>query len=76
MPKLTRIDNDTTIGEISAEQLAFLVEQLEEEHAEDRDYYIDRDTLELLADNDCDPELLAKLEKALGTDEAMDIAWE
>jgi hypothetical protein len=76
MPKLTRIDNDTTIGEISAEHLAFLVEQLEEEHAEDRDYYIDRDTLELLADNDCDPELLAMLEKALGTDEAMDIAWE
>lgn len=76
MPKLTRIDTDQVIGDITAEQLAFLVEQLEEEHDEDRDYYIDRDTLELLADNDCDPELLAMLEKALGTDEAMDIAWE
>lgn len=73
MPRLTRLDTDTKIGVITAKQLAFLVEQLEEEHEEDEDYYIDRDTLELLSDNGIDPELLVLLEKALGDDDSMDI---
>ena len=76
MPSLVRLDSGDSIGEISDKQLAFLVEQLEEEHEDDQDYYIDKDTLELLSDNGCDPELLALLEKALGTDDSMDIAWE
>jgi hypothetical protein len=76
MPRLLRIDKEVDIGEITDKQLAFLVEQLEEEHDEDQDYYIDRDTLELLSDNGADPELLAMLEKAIGDDDSMDIAWE
>jgi hypothetical protein len=76
MPRLIRLDTGDTIGEISDKQLAFLVEQLEEEHDEDEDYFIDRDTLELLSDNGADPELLAMLEKAIGDDDSMDIAWE
>ena len=76
MPRLTRIDTGDDIGDITDKQLAFLVEQLEEEHEEDQDYFIDRDTLELLSDNGGDPELLALLEKALGDDDSMDIAWE
>ncbi len=76
MPRLMRIDNGTEIGQITDAQLAFLVEQLEEEHDEDQDYFIDRDTLEVLADNGIDPDLLAMLEKAIGDDEEMDIAWE
>lgn len=76
MPRLIRIDTGDTIGEISDKQLAVLVEQLEEEHDEDQDYFIDRDTLELLSDNGVDPEVLAMLEKAIGDDESIDIAWE
>ncbi len=76
MPRLLRIDTGDEIGTITDVQLAFLVEQLEDEHDEDEDYYIDRETLELLGDNDCDPELLAMLDKALGDDDSMDIAWE
>jgi hypothetical protein len=76
MPLLTRIDTDKEIGQITDKQLAYLVEQLEEEHEDDQDYYIDRETLELLSDNGCDPELLAMLEKAMGKDDEMDIAWE
>lgn len=76
MPKLIRIDTDVEIGTISDAQLKFLVEQLEEEHEEDQDYFIDRDTLELMADNGADPELLAMLEKAMADDDEMDIAWE
>ncbi|HEY4238788.1 MAG TPA: hypothetical protein VGM88_03200 [Kofleriaceae bacterium] len=76
MPRLIRLDTGIDIGIINAKQLAFLVEQLEEEHDEDQDYFIDRDTLELMSDNGCDPELLAMLEKAMGDDDAMDIVWE
>ena len=76
MPRLIRLDTGDSIGDISDQQLAFLVEQLEEEHDEDQDYFIDRDTLDLLSDNGADPELLALLEKAIGDDESMDIAWE
>jgi hypothetical protein len=76
MPRLFRLDTEADIGVISPAQLKFLVDQLEEEHDDDQDYYIDRDTLELLADNGIDDELLAMLEKALGDDDAMDIAWD
>ena len=76
MPRLVRLDTGAEIGTISDAQLAFLVEQLEEEHDEDQDYFVDKDTLELLSDNGCDPELLGMLEKAIGEDDAMDIAWE
>lgn len=76
MPRLIRLDTGDEIGTIDDKQLQFLVEQLEEEHDDDKDYYIDRDTLELLSDNGADPELLAMLEKALAGDDEMDIAWE
>ncbi len=76
MPMLIRIDTDVEIGNVTDAQLKFLVEQLEEDHEEDEDYYIDRDTLELMGDNGGDPELLAMLEKAMGDDDSMDIAWE
>lgn len=76
MPRLFRIDTEADIGIISEEQLRFLVEQLEEEHDEDQDYFIDRDTLELLSDNGIDAELLAMLEKSMGDDDSMDIAWD
>jgi hypothetical protein len=76
MARLMRIDTDVDIGVITDKQLAFLVDQLEEEHDEDQDYFIDKDTLELMSDNGIDPELLQMLEKALGDDESMDIAWE
>jgi len=76
MPKLMRIDTGDDIGTITDKQLAFLVAQLEEDHEDDKDYYIDRETLELLSDNGADPDLLGMLEKAMGDDDEMDIAWE
>ncbi len=76
MPSLVRLDTDVPIGTITDAQLQFLIDQLEEEHDEDKDYFIDRETLELLGDNGIDPELLVMLQKALGDDDSMDIAWE
>ena len=76
MPRLIRLDTGDAIGTIDDKQLQFLVSQLEEEHDTDKDYFIDRDTLELLSDNGADPELLALLEKGLAGDDEMDIAWD
>jgi hypothetical protein len=76
MPRLIRLDTGDPIGTISQEQLDFLIAQLEDEHDDDKDYFVDRDTLELLSDNGAEPELLALLEKGLGDDDEMDIAWE
>jgi len=76
MPRLMRLDTGDEIGTIDDKQLQFLVSQLEEDHDDDKDYFIDRDTLELLSDNGADPELLALLEKGLAGDDEMDISWE
>jgi hypothetical protein len=76
MPRLVRLDTGDEIGTIDDKQLAFLVEQLEEEHDDDKDYFVDRETLELLSDNGADPDLLALLEKGLAGDDEMDISWE
>ena len=76
MPRLYRLDNNETIGTITDKQLQFLVDQLEEEDEDDNDYFVDRDTLELLSDNGCDPDLLAMIEGAMGDDDEIDIAWE
>jgi hypothetical protein len=76
MPRLVRLDTRDAIGDITDAHLAFLVDQLEEESDDDQDYFIDRATLELMADNGGDPVLLAMLDKALGTDDDMEIAWE
>jgi hypothetical protein len=77
MPRLYRVDNGETIGQISDKQKQFLVDMLEEEDDDDQDYFIDQETLELFSDNNCDPELLALLESALEDGEdGVDIAWE
>ena len=76
MPTLVRLDNSQPIGTISDVQLKFLVDELEEDHEDDREYFLNRETLELLSDNGADPELIAILEKAMGNDDEMDIAWE
>jgi processive 1,2-diacylglycerol beta-glucosyltransferase len=71
------IDNETgkTIGTISEAQLDVLKNQLEEEDAEDQDYYIDAATLDWFEDEGIDPALTALLRKALGSREGMEIRW-
>ena len=73
---MIRLDTGDEIGNLNDKQLAFLVEQLEEESGDDKNYFVDRDTLELLSDNGADPELLELLEKGMGDDDEMDIAWD
>ena len=65
----------TTLGEISDQELQFLIDHLEEESADDTDYYINRATLEMFEGQGIDPHLLGLLQKAMGEREDMEIEW-
>ena len=71
--------NDATgelLGPITEADLKVLVDALEEESTEDRDYYIDAATLDLIADGRASDHLVALLRNALGSADAVDIRWE
>lgn len=63
------------VGELSEEQLDFLVDNLEEEWPEDRDYYISRQMLETLKQRGADATLVHMLTQALGDRDEVDILW-
>ncbi len=68
-------DTGARVGSLTEQQLKFLIDQLEEEHAADQDYYINRATLEMFAKRGADADLLNLLREALGDREAMEIQW-
>ena len=63
------------VGEICEEQLDMLVDNLEEEWPEDRDYYINRAMIETLKQRGADSVLLHLLNEALGSRDEVDILW-
>ena len=63
------------VGTITEAQLQFLIDQLEEESADDTDYYIDQATLDLFEDVGAEADLLALLRQALGPREGIEIVW-
>ncbi len=76
MIRLYDKDSGAELGTITREQLQFLVDQLEEESLEDRDYYINRSTIEYFREIAGTLEaLLAVLGRALGEREEMEIRW-
>jgi processive 1,2-diacylglycerol beta-glucosyltransferase len=75
MITLLDAQTDTEIGQITQEQLNYLINDLEEESAEDTDYYINLDTLDMFAQQGVDPALIALLRKGLGDRQDMDIRW-
>ena len=66
-------DTGADLGTISEEQLRFLVDQLEEEYDEDRDYYINSTMLDVLVQNGADIQLLEILRNAIGDREGVEI---
>jgi hypothetical protein len=64
------------IGDISDEELQFLVDNLEEEGLEDTDYDLNRLTLEYLRGNGLSPRLAQLLEGALGDQDDTEIVYE
>lgn len=64
------------IGSITEPDLQVLVGGLEEESREDRDYYINAATIDLLADGRASDHLVELLRAALGTEEGVEIRWQ
>lgn len=63
------------LGEITEAELSSLTRFLEEESAEDRDYYITTDTIDYLETNGADAALIALLRQAVGAEEGVEIRW-
>ena len=68
-------ESGTSLGEITEAQLRQLVDLFEEESGEDRDYWIDPDTLDMLADAGADAAFVARLRAALGDREGFELGW-
>jgi len=60
---------------ITPAQLTQLQDAMEEEFAEDQDYYITADTLAYLAERGVAPEVVEGLRAALGTRDGFDMLW-
>jgi hypothetical protein len=76
MIQLRNKDTSAPIGEITEEQLDFLIDKLEEEGVEDQDYWIDEMTLQYFQENGADPALIKLLQDAIGENEGVEIEWD
>jgi hypothetical protein len=76
MIRLYDAASNAEIGTITDAHLQFLIDQLEEESSDDRDYYINRATLDMFEERGADPALVALLRQALGSREECDVRWE
>ena len=71
--------NNTTnqlIGSLTEAELQVLIDGLEEESLEDRDYYITTATLDLLGDGRATDHLMQLLRTALGGEQGVEIRWQ
>jgi hypothetical protein len=75
MIDLFRVSNNQLIGSITPADLEVLRLALEEESADDRDYYITAATIDIIADGTATEHLVGLLRTALGSDEGVDIRW-
>jgi len=75
MIRLRDKDSGSEIGTISDDELQFLVEQLEEEYDEDRDYYIAAPLIDVLEQNGGDADLIKLLRASVGDRDGIEIEW-
>ncbi len=75
MINLREKDTDRQLGQISEEQLQYLIDNLEEEWLEDQDYAITPLLLQAFEQQEADPQLVALLRNALGDRDEMEIVW-
>jgi hypothetical protein len=73
--KLINAETGAVLGELSEEQLDFLIDELEEEDSEDQDYYLDLETIDLLEESGAEDALITLLRKALGSSEGIEVRW-
>ncbi|MBU3735741.1 MAG: galactosyldiacylglycerol synthase [Methylobacterium sp.] len=63
------------LGSITETQLQFLIDQLEEEHANDQDYWINLAMLDIFRENNADTALIEILEQAMDGREDIEFVW-
>ena len=68
-------DSGTMLGSISEADLEVLIHALEEESPDDRDYYIQAETVDLLEEEKASPALVSLLRSALAGRDGVEIAW-
>jgi len=74
---LYNADTNALLGEITQQDLKVLVDALEEESSEDQDYYITRETIDVIGENGrATDHLLHLLRQALGTSDGVEIRWQ
>ena len=75
MIDLYNASTNKVLGSITEADLKVLIDALEEESAEDQDYYIDAATIDLIADGSASDHLIGLLRGALGSADGVDIRW-
>ena len=76
MPTLFNKVSGALIGKVSDDDLQALVDQLEEEHGTDEDYFIDAATVDLLEEGGASAALVGMLRTAVGDSEGIDVRYE
>lgn len=68
-------ESGRSVGRITETQLDWLTAQLEKESPDDRDFYVDRATLDMLQEAGADPDLVLLLRTALGGRDGLELGW-
>jgi hypothetical protein len=68
-------DTGKLIGDLTQPQVQSLVDLLEEEDADDQDYYVDRDMLEYMRGEGADAGLIEMLSRHVTEDDGIEIEW-
>jgi hypothetical protein len=76
MIDLYNAETNQLLGSITESDLQVLVDGLEEESSEDRDYYVTPATVELLGDGRATDHLLGLLRTAIGTSDGVEVRWQ
>jgi hypothetical protein len=63
------------LGTIDDSDLQLLIDQLEEEHENDTDYYVCPATVDILERNGASASLIRILKEAIGSSEGVEISW-
>ena len=75
MIRLRNKETGTEVGSITEEDLQFLIDNLEEEWEEDKDYYLNRQTLEMLEGRGISAALARMLDQAIGDGDDVEVEW-
>ena len=75
MIQIYKKQTNELLGRITEEQFKFLADHLEEESADDRDYYIERETVDQFENEGADHALVELLRASMLPGDSVEIRW-